>query len=356
MGKKHRIGILGCGNIGTMHIMGIMESPDLEVGALCDILPNKLADRQRQCGASDDMCYSDYVEMLDSGKIDAVSICTPNALHFDMAMEVIKRGLPYALEKPPCSNEHQTAILLEETAKRNLLNMVCFSYRFKAAARYARDLILSGELGKIYHISAEYFQSWALPDQNGKLTELNWRFTKEMSVTGALGDLGSHMIDLCRFLTGSEFTRVAADLGTFVNKRPMLGGGPDADVTVDDYVNIVGQMEGPIAANLSITRFAYARGNYQRVEVYGDNGAIRYTLEENDALEVNIGNSPMRNNHVFIGVPIPKKYYKTQMQSFADILNGRSDGLPADIRDGWRAMRVVDGALASAVSGVHSNI
>jgi len=355
MKKKHRMGIIGCGNISGLHIKWIMESPDLEVGALCDILPEKLKEKQKICSVPDDACFSNYIEMLDSGKIDAVSICTPNHLHFEMAMEVVKRDLAYAIEKPACNNEEETRILLEETKKRNIPNMVCFSYRFESAARYARDLILSGELGKITHINVNYFQSWGQPAFDGSLVPLNWRFVKETSISGALGDLGCHMIDMCRFMTGCEFTKIMADLDTFIHKRPLPGctDGKLGDVTVDDYVNIIGQMEGPIAANIAITRFAFGRGNYQCIEVYGEKGGVRYLQEEGkgNSIEINIGNTPMRNSCTWTAVPIPERYKSFQMQSFADILNNCGDGLAANIHDGMMCQRVVDKALESAFEG-----
>ena len=333
------------------YIRGIMDSPDLEIGALCDILPERIEDKKKLCGASDDMCYSVYTKMLDSGKVDAVSICTPNYLHYEMAMESIKRGIGYAVEKPACNNARDAAVLLEETAKKQIPHMVCFSYRFISAARYARDLVKSGALGRIYHISGEYFQSWGLPNpKTGALTPRVWRFDKEQAITGALGDLGCHMIDLLRFMTGCEFTRIIADYDTFVHKRPMLNGKPDSpecDVTVDDYVDIAGQMEGPIAANLSITRFAYSRSNYQRVEIYGDKGAVRYHLDTGNQLEI-IGGNLAETSQGWNTVPVPEKYNSNQMQSFADILNGCGDGLAADMNDGWQTQRVIDAAVTAA--------
>jgi predicted dehydrogenase len=115
---------------------------------------------------------------------------------------------------------------------------------------------------------------------------------------------------------------------------------------------MAGQMEGPAAANLSITRFAYGRGNYQRVEIYGDNGAVRYTLEDGAQLEINIGNEPMKQARIWVPVPVPGHYHSNQMQSFADILNGCGDGLAADIKDGWQTQKVIDAALAAADSAI----
>jgi len=347
------MGIIGCGSISGGHIRGIMDSPDLEIGALCDILPEKLAEKMALCGATEDMCYDNYIEMMESGKIDAVSICTPNNMHYKMALDAVGRGIPFAVEKPVCMNADETAHLLEETEKKALPHMVCFSYRFIAAARYARDLIQNGALGKIYHINGEYFQAWGLPDaQTGEVVRMVWRFKKEKAASGALGDLGCHMADLFRFITGREFIYLSADADTFINKRKVIGGDELDDVDVDDYINIAGQMDGRLAAVMSITRYAYSRGNYQRVEVYGDKGALRYNLEANDSLEINIGNEPMRIGRVWADVPVPLKYKTTQMQSFADIINGKGDGLAANLRDGHAVQRVLDASLLSAEKGV----
>ena len=357
MNKKIRMGFIGCGNISYYHILGTTESPDMEVGAICDILPEKLEEKAKRFGIPEENWYSDYIKMMESGKIDAVSVCTPNNMHYKMVMDAIQRGIPYALEKPACITEAEAKTLAEETKKKNLPNMVCFSYRFKAAARYARHLILSGQLGAIYHINGEYLQGWGLPDaSNGKPLPLNWRFVRETSGTGALGDLGSHMIDLCRFMTGRDFTRVTADLDTFIRERLKPGSDIKAAVDVDDYVNIAAQMAGPVAANLSISRYAYSRGNYQRVEVYGEKGAIRYSLEENDMLEINMGNWPMRTGRVWCTVPVPAEYNSSQMQSFADIVNGCGDGLAANIHDGWKCQQMLDSAFIASESGIRRNI
>lgn len=369
MNKIHRIGVIGCGGISTWHIRGILDSPDLEVGALCDVLPARLEEKTALCGASADMCYDDYIKLMESGKVDAVSICTPNNVHYEIAMAAAERGIPFAVEKPLCISEAQAASLLERVESAGVRNMVCFSYRFRPAARYFRQIVSSGELGKIYHISGEYFQAWGLPGaRSGGDTPLVWRYIKEIAGSGALGDLGSHMIDLLRFLTGREFSYISADMDTFITRRklPDLSGKnqgievnavtdesvAEGVVDVDDYINIVGQMQDKLAATLSISRYAYSRGNYQRVEVYGERGALRYTLENKDTLEVNIGNEPMRTGHIWAEVPVPPSYAGNQMQSFADILNGRGDGLAATVRDGWAVQRVIDAALKSAENGV----
>ena len=357
MGKKFRMGVVGCGGISAGHIRGIMDSPDLEIGALCDILPAKLEEKAAMCGASNDMLYEDYIEMMESGKVDAVSICTPNNVHFKIAMDAVARGIPFAVEKPVCNDAAHAEELMKAAEAKSLPHMVCFSYRFVPAARFARSIVQSGELGKIYHINGEYFQAWGIPGaRGGESAPLVWRFVKEITGSGALGDLGCHMLDLCRFITGQEFLSLVADADTFVLKRKLPGSEEIGDVDVDDYINIAAKMDSQIAANVSITRYGYSRGNYQRVEVYGANGAIRYNLEAGGSLEVNIGNKPMRDGHIWAEVPIPPAFAANQMQSFANILNGKGDGLAATLRDGFAVQKILDGALYAAENGVRVNV
>jgi len=351
--SKVRMGIIGCGGISGGHIRGIMDSPDMEIGALCDIVPERLEDKRLMCGASQDICYDNHIALMESGNVDAVSICTPNNAHFHIAMDAVERGIPFAVEKPMCFDTGEAEKLAAAALDKKLPNMVCFSYRFKAAARFMRDLITSGELGRIYHVKGEYYQAWGLPNaRNGQTAPLVWRFVKEITGSGALGDLGCHMLDLCRFITGREFTSLAADMDTFITKRKLLGSDGEGTVDVDDYINIAARMQDSVAANVAITRYAYGRGNYQWVEVYGENGALRYTLEDEDKIEINIGNSPMRAGRVWADVKPPQRYRVSQMQCFADIVNGKGDGLAADVSDGLAVQRVLDGAIMAAEKGV----
>lgn len=248
-------------------------------------------------------------------------------------------------------NAEQADELAAAVQAKGLKTMVCFSYRFKAAARYARDLIARGVIGKVYHVDAQYYQAWGLASFDSPKV---WRFDKSIAGSGALGDLGSHALDLVRFLTGQEYTRVVGHTGTFTDKRRSLTTGEPETVDVDDFSNYMAETDGGIAATFRITRFAYGRGNYQYVEIYGEKGALVYKLDLNgdgeDTLDVCL--DPLgRENNRFVNVPIPRQYYVQQMQSFADILNDKPDGKAATIVDGQINMHAVDAVLESVEKG-----
>ena len=242
-------------------------------------------------------------------------------------------------------------ILANATKEKGIKNMVCFSYRFKAAARYAKDLIAQGKIGKVYHVDMQYFQAWGLPRVDCPLA---WRFIKNRTGSGALGDLGCHALDLVRFVLGKEYTNIVGHTGTYVKERKLEKGEGVGQVDVDDFCNYMADMEDGISASFQITRFGFGRGNYQRMEIYGSEGAIVYSLDATPGLEDEIevcSGDINADAHVFSKLPIPQQYYSDQMQSFADILNGVGDGMPATIFDGQANQHVVDTILESAEAG-----
>lgn len=350
MGKIN-VGVIGIGCIAEhAHIPGILRSPDLELSALCDSDPEILERARIRYGVSPSCCFSDYRELVRCPSVDAVDICTPNHCHYVMALAAVEAGKPYSLEKPVTMTAAEAADLANCSARGGVKSMICFSYRFKAAARYARDLIAQGMLGELYHVSIQYLQNWGLPE---KQIPLRWRFIKEETGSGALGDLGSHALDLCRFVTGKECVKLVAQADTLMKERPLENGSGTGRVTVDDYCNYMAELEDGASATFQITRFAFGRGNYQCMEVYGGKGALVYHLDRNpdeDELALCMG-APYEEAKSFIKLPIPDKYKSDQMQAFADLINGCGDGLTGTIEDGKINQIAVDAVLASSEQG-----
>jgi predicted dehydrogenase len=343
-----RIGSIGLGGIANaVHLPGIQRSPDLEFAAICDIDKERLDRAGDKYGIDKSRRFIDYHELLALSDVDAVDIAVPNDCHFQIALDAVKAGKHYALEKPVTLTAAQAETLAKNTKEKGVKSMVCFSYRFMKAARYARELVQEGALGEIYHIYAQYLQAGGSPDNDRPLV---WRFVKSRAGSGALGDLGCHAIDLVRFIMGKEYIKVVADADTFVKERRLLDGSGMGKVDVDDYCNYMARMEGGASAVFEITRFGFGRGNYQRVEIYGRKGALVYKLNETpdtDELEICIGNPPGQL-HVFTTVPqIPRKFVVDQMQSFADILNDNGDGLSATIEDGLINQKTCDAIIES---------
>ena len=140
--KINRIGSVGLGSIWNgVHAPGIQRSPNLELVAICDIDEEKLQAAGEKYGIPPERRFTDYHALINCPDVEAVDICTSNDAHFEIAMAAVEAGKPYDLEKPITMTAEQADTLAKATEEKGLKNMVCFSYRFKAAARYARDLI-----------------------------------------------------------------------------------------------------------------------------------------------------------------------------------------------------------------------
>jgi predicted dehydrogenase len=337
-----RMGVIGTGGISESHIRGITSSQDAVLVAISDVDPSMLKIKGDKYLIPESHRFLDYKELLHCPDVDAVSICTPNNMHYPIAKEAILNKKPFALEKP-VTLVHEEAIELQKLASEyNIPNMVCFSYRFKGAARYAKWLIEQGYLGDIYHVYAQYLFFTSIVGDKPLL----WRFRKELAGSGALGDLGSHMVDLTRFLVG-DFKAVCGHSGTNIKSRKQLQSDEYGDVTVDDYCHFMAKLDSGIAANYSITRCAFGRFNYQRFEIYGSKGGLVYHLDDADTLEVCLGDV-YGQARSYQALPIPPQFQTNQMQSFFDIINGKGDGLAATIEDGVINQLLLDKILASA--------
>lgn len=341
------LGTVGLGGIAQhTHLPGVARCPDFKLTAICDIDEEKLRLVGDRYGIDPSMRFMDYRDLVSCPEVDAVDICTPNDVHFSVALAAAKAKKPYACEKPVTMTAEEADTLAACTTEYGIPNMICFSYRFKSAARYARDIVARGLLGELYHVNATYYQAWGLPEAD---TPLVWRFIRERTGSGALGDLGCHALDLVRFITGLEVQKVVGHAGTFVQQRRLSDDIGMGDVDVDDFFNCLCELEGKVSASFQISRFGFGRGNYQCVEIYGSCGSLIYKLDEKpglDELEVCIG-QPQGESHVFTPMTIPEKFRSDQMQSFADIIHGCGDGLAAVIEDARRNQHVLDALLRS---------
>ncbi|EFM08935.1 oxidoreductase domain protein [Paenibacillus curdlanolyticus YK9] len=336
---KLKVGLIGLGGIADFHSKGILESPDAEIWAISDCNAELLERRSKEWDIPASRTYLDYEIMLQDPELDAVTIGTPNNNHFEIAKSAIENGKTFALEKPVALNASEAAILQQLIEQKPLPHFICFSYRYKSAVRYAKQLIDEGKLGTIHHVYSQYLQSWALRDD----IPLVWRFRKELTGSGAIGDLGSHILDLTRFLIG-DTQRVLADADTVIAERELLDGSGKGAVDVDDYCHVLSRIEGGISSAMMISRFAYGRGNYQQIEIYGTKGALIYNLEDEDTLQVKLADE---NDMEFRKVEAPDECKVGQMQAFFDLVNGMGDGYDATMTDGYVNQLAVDAIIQS---------
>ena len=218
--------------------------------------------------------YTDWRTMLENESIQLFDNGGPNNLHVEPTIMAAELGKHILCEKPLGRNPEESKAMLDAVTKAGVKHMVAFNYRFVPAIRQIRNIIDSGALGRIYHFRAAYLQEWIMPHYN---TPMIWRLTKETAGSGALGDLGTHIIDLAHYLIG-DIASVGAVTRTFITERPW-GDGTMGTVDVDDaFVSTVEFANGAIGT-LEATRFAAGRKNGQSLEINGENGSIRFDLE-----------------------------------------------------------------------------
>lgn len=345
--KKIRMGIIGTGMIFTRHYNGIMASKDAELAAICDSNEEALMKKGAEVGLDSSRLFTDYEEMFDSGLIDAVSICTPNNTHVKMAKAAIKRGIHFAMEKPVGVNYEEVKELNEIVKKSNVKNMICFTYRFKSAARFVRDIIKNGDIGDIYHVYVEYIQDYDLRPFSFSSF---WRFEKNVAGGGVVYDLGCHITDLVTFMTGLDYKEICATTDNVIKMRPDPVTKEMREVNTDDYCHMMTKFNTGATGVFIISKCCLGRKNYQRVSIYGTKGAVIYNLTDKnleDNVEVCIG-KPYVDSYKFDIIPTPSEFKADMMQSFFDIVNGCPDGLAAEMDEGLRAQYLMERIVESS--------
>ena len=193
--KKLKVGIVGVGSIARVaHIGNYNAMPDVEIAAVCDIVPEKMEFSGIPVGAAK---YTDYREMIDRADIDAVDICTPNDLHSEIAVYALDHGKHVFCEKPDAISAAERQKMSEAEARSGKTLMVMRNNRHTAGSRYLKQCIEQGEFGDIYAGRCGWIRRRGIPGKGG------WFTTRARSGGGPLIDLGVHMLDLAVWLMGS---------------------------------------------------------------------------------------------------------------------------------------------------------
>ncbi|MFF0175858.1 Gfo/Idh/MocA family protein [Micromonospora profundi] len=247
-----------------------------------------------------DAYTTDWRDLINRDDIDVVDICTPGDSHAEIALAALAAGKHVLCEKPLANTvaEARAMTAAADTARAAGARSMCgFNYRRVPAVTMMRQMVADGRLGVIRHVRATYLQDWIVDPQ----FPLVWRLQKERAGSGALGDIGAHIIDLTQFVVGQRITGVSAVTETFVKERPLPAGssglaatmdgsadgsGPaTGPVTVDDAAIFVARLDGGALATYEASRFATGRKNALRVEINGSLGSVVFDLERLNELE-----------------------------------------------------------------------
>ena len=318
---------------------------------------------------------TDFHALVKRDDIGLVDVSTPGYTHKDVVLAALDAGKHVLCEKPLANSLEEAEEMLLAARRAGTINMVNFNYRRVPAVQFAKRLIDDGRLGEIRHWRAVYLQDWLVDET----VPLAWRLKKEFAGSGALGDIGAHILDLSQFLV-APVTSVTGTLDTFIKQRPVearnTGGfGPSwaagdelGDVTVDDSTTFLARFENGATGTFEATRLAAGRRNFNSFEINGSLGSIVFNLERLNELEVYFREDESglqgfrtinvtESVHPFTGAWWPAGHIigweHTHVHVVKDLLDGIRSGVnPApSFEDGFRNQAVLDAVSRSAVSG-----
>ncbi len=340
--QTYRIGLIGLGGMAHSHLRWMAEEGRYEVVAVSDVNEQALADKGDALGIAPGKRYTDFVQLIADPDVDAIVSVTPNHIHAAIIRACLEAGKPFLAEKPFTRILQEADALLEQYEAQPVRGMVGFSYRYTPAFRYARELVREGKLGAVRSFSVQYLQGWGSVLND---TPYIWRFNPEITGTGTLGDLGSHMIDMARFLFG-EFKELSAQLRTLVPERRDPVTGRMVKIEIDDFVSFQGLMAGGEAGVFQSSRNAVGSDNQHEVTIYGDFGTLHASTLEHERVVWTREEAPGRLARAVVDVPAHCK--ATQYGDFLLLLDGEApDGLPG-FMDGYRNQEVLDAVIRSS--------
>ncbi len=309
---------------------------------------------------------TDWREIAADAAIDLVDIATPNDVHAAQAIAMIEAGKHVACEKPLAGTLDDARAMRDaaRTAKRRVRTFVWFNYRRAPAVGLAWRLIREGRLGRIYHVRAQYLQSWGGAD-----TPASWRFDQKRAGSGAHGDLNAHLVDLARFLTGDEIVEVhGAVARTFIAERRQEGTRRKVRSDVDDCVAFVASFAGGATATFEASRLAHGHQNDNTIEINGERGSVRFSFEDMNLLHFCDAADGMREggwrrilctsagNHPYAANWWPDGHLLGYEHGFVNmaadilrVLSGNEPELPLpDFADAFETARVLEAAIRAA--------
>jgi predicted dehydrogenase len=371
--KKIRTAVFGTGFMGRVHTEGIRRLGNVEVVAIAassDDKARKFADELGVEGAT-----GDFHSILNDSSVDAVHVCTPNALHFPMAMAALKAGKHVLCEKPLATSVEEGKQLVAAAADKNLANCTFHNLRYYPLVQQMRRMREAGELGDIYAVQGTYSQDWLLYD-----TDWNWRI--DSSTNGrsrCFADIGTHWCDMVEHITGLRIQSLCADLQTFHKTRKRPKGSietfsgktlqpsdyEEVPIDTEDFGAVLLRLGDQARGAMTVSQVSAGRKNRLSMEIYGTNASVAWDQEKPDELWIGHRNEP---NRIIVKDP---SLMLEKARSYADLPGGHSEGYDDTFKqlfrrfyrtvadrtapveypqfaDGLRQLQILDAVLASS--------
>jgi len=375
MGRFVGVGLIGHGFMGRAHSLAwrnITLFTDSPLTPVLKAVAGRSEDALRGFAArfGFERYYTDYRLMIKDPGIDIIDNVTPNYMHAEPTIEAMEAGKHVIVEKPMAMNSREAYEMVRVAERTGVINMVAHNYRFVPAIVLARQLIGSGSLGRIYHFRALYLQqSLANPE-----APMTWRLRREYAGYGTIADLGSHVIDLARYLIG-EVVSVNGTLYTFNRFRVNQATGVREEVNVDEGFTAMLRFENGAFGLIEASKLATGHYNSLIIEVNGSEGSIRFDLERINELEVHLAKDGelsgfrrilvTQRTHPYLRFWWPPGHvlgwehtFTHEVYHFLTRLAEGKDVAPeaANFRDGLRVMRIIEAIAESSEKGTWVNV
>jgi predicted dehydrogenase len=381
------VGMVGYAFMGAAHSQGWRTAPrvfDLPLrpvmAAVCGRDEAAVRDAARRHGWS--AAETDWRALIARDDVRLVDICTPGDSHAEIAIAALDAGKHVLCEKPLANSvaeAEEMARAADRARGRGVRSMVGFNYRRVPALALARRMVREGRIGALRHVRAVYLQDWITDPE----FPLVWRLRREHAGSGALGDLGAHIVDLAQHLAGERLSGVSGLTETFVRERPLpapqAAGPGDGDgnrdgaprrgaVTVDDAALFMGRFPSGAVASFEATRFAAGRKNALRIELNGDRGSLAFDLERLNELQYHDHGEPAatagfrtilvtERDHPYLEAWWPPGhglgYEHTFVHQVRDLVDAVAEGRDPEpsFADGLQVQRVLAAVEQSAAHG-----
>lgn len=364
---KVGIGLVGFGMIGKVHALAYREIPHYYPGALPPVALAAVCTTRKESAekAAREGGFGAWTTSIDElaqrDDVQVVDVCLPNYAHRPAILAAIRAGKHVIVDKPLAMNGTEGAEIADAARAANVQVGMVFNYRFVPALMLAQKMLAQGALGRIYHFHIDYlhtgYQNPARP--------MSWRLRASESGGGALVDLGSHVIDLTRYLLG-DFEALDAVTRTYVTERPAAPNSTQMEpVDVDDAAWLQVRLKNSASGALFVTRYATGAVDDMNVQIYGERGSLKYSLQDGNVLQYFDATAPadkqgstlLPTGTQYAGavVPPPRSilgWNRTHAENIYQFLRAVTENQPftpgAD--DGLAVHRIIDAAYKSAAT------
>ncbi|ATJ84694.1 Gfo/Idh/MocA family protein [Halomonas beimenensis] len=368
--KALNIGLIGTGFMGKAHAIALKAAPtvfSLPALPVCDLLAevdDEMAARKaRELGFA--RSTGDWRALVADPEVDVVDICAPNFLHQEMALAAIAAGKHVYAEKPLALSAADAQQMVEAAERAGVKTLVGFNYIRNSATRLAREIIASGEIGELIHFRGRHNEDYLADPAKPH----DWHTRRATAGAGALGDVGSHILNMAEYLTGRRIQEVFGQLQTVIPKRPLADGSAGlGEVENDDQAQALLRFDGGLIGNIETSRVAVGRKMGLAYTVTGTKGTIAFDQERMSELQLYKSEGPEGRRGfrtLLIGPEHPDYaafspapghglgYNDQKIIEIRDLVEGIVTGTPLypDFREAWRVNRMIDAIETSHAEG-----